>query len=140
VVAALAAPWTDGRCDTPADSTLRTAPPPAAAASLEHGLTIGRLAALGFENLSLDRGTAVPVVAFENRRYRHSAEAFGYLVAESGGPVVAIERRLGLEAAAITVEGPADRPRFHVRYPPTAISRRCRPDRSRAAPRAASTC
>ena len=88
--------------------TSTAAPPPGTAA---------RVAALGFENVSVDLDRAHPLVAFENRRYRHTAQALGLIHRQLGQPVTVIERRLGLPVAAITTEGPADRPTFKVRYP-----------------------
>ena len=63
-----------------------------------------RLVKAGLENITVsDDGRRV---AFENRRYRHSATALGLIAKAANGPVLAFERRLGLPAAAI--ELPAD--------------------------------
>lgn len=67
------------------------------------------LEGLGLENVTVDPGGRA--VAYENRRYRHSAEARG-LVAERlrpspQTPLSCFERRLGLVAAAIVDTGAA---------------------------------
>jgi hypothetical protein len=58
-------------------------------------------------------------VAFENRRYRHSATALGLISRAVGGPVVAFERRLGLVSAAVRDPGDGTAP-SQVRYPSDA--------------------
>lgn len=70
----------------------------------------------GFENVTVDGG-ATPRVGFENRRYRHTAQAIGLIEGTAGRRVDAYERRLGLTSAEITVDGTRDQPRFRVRYP-----------------------
>ena len=97
-----------------ADSSQATsqggAGPPAA-------LTVGQVTDLGFENVQVDSLGGTLRVGFENRRYRHSADCVGTLERAAGGRVQAVERRLGLASAAISVTGPAEHPRFHVTYP-----------------------
>lgn len=73
---------------------------------------------LGLENLNAD--TTRGVLAYENRRYRHAVEALGHVHLEAGTGVVALERRLGLNVAALTLEGAGDDARFRVRYPSDA--------------------
>jgi hypothetical protein len=62
---------------------------------------------LGLENASVD--PAAPSLAYENRRYRHSAEARGLAMARMAptarAPVTVFERRFGLDAAAIVDTG-----------------------------------
>ncbi len=105
---------------TPADS-LPAAPPGDAQAApstaeLDQRLALV-LAGLGFENVSVAPGDRA--VSFENRRYRHSAEARGRAAAQvepaTGTPATFFERRLGMVAAAVVDTGggvPAT-----VRYP-----------------------
>jgi Exopolysaccharide biosynthesis protein YbjH len=57
---------------------------------------------LGLEQVGVSARGDSQIVAFENRRYRHSAEALGRLSAACGPGVVFRERRLGLESAAFT--------------------------------------
>lgn len=76
----------------------------------------------GFENISSAPG-APAAVSYENRRWRHSAEALGRLRRavptgdSTGTPFVAFERRLGLVAAAIRPIESGGRTRFEVHYP-----------------------
>ena len=71
---------------------------------------------LGFENLTVDSLATPPRIAYENRRFRHSADAYGWL--ERGNPsFVAFERRLGMVAASIERDGAGPDARFVVRYP-----------------------
>lgn len=79
------------------------------------------LEGLGLENLTVD--PAGRAAAYENRRYRHSAEARGLaaarLIPSPARPVSFFERRLGLVAAAIVDTGsgvPAA-----VRYPSDGV-------------------
>ncbi len=62
---------------------------------------------LGLENVTLD--LPARAVAYENRRYRHSAEARAWAAARLGPsvgePVTFFERRLGLVAAAVVDSG-----------------------------------
>ncbi len=102
LIAALVAPSSAGRA-TASDAAI---PPPAAVQAVDFGL----------ENVSADSLDGVPRIAFENRRYRHTVDVLGRL--QSGpGPLVAIERRLGLAAAAVTVQGQGDSTAYRVRYP-----------------------
>ena len=74
---------------------------------------------LGLENVTVDRTSSPPGLAYENRRFRHSADAYGWL--ERGGEsFIAFERRLGMVAASIERSGPGDDARFIVRYPTDA--------------------
>ncbi len=72
---------------------------------------------LGFENVTLDASTQPPSLAYENRRYRHSADALGWIM-RGGDSFIAYERRLGMVAASIERTGAigAGAP-FRVRYP-----------------------
>jgi exopolysaccharide biosynthesis protein YbjH len=104
-LAALAAPRSGA--SAPADSLGAPAdslPPPPAARSQALPLA---LTGLGFENVSV--GPDERAVAFENRRYRHSAEARGRIAAEVHpsitAPVTFFERRLGKVAAAVVDTG-----------------------------------
>ena len=74
---------------------------------------------LGFENVTVDR-TASPLrIAYENRRFRHSADAYGWL--ERGGEsFIAFERRLSMVAASIERAGNGPDAKFVVRYPSDA--------------------
>jgi len=58
----------------------------------------------GLENITVSEDGRR--VAFENRRYRHSATALGVIAAAAKRPLLVFERRLGLAAAAIEI--PAD--------------------------------
>lgn len=74
------------------------------------------LTGLGLENASAD--DSARVVAYENRRYRHVNEARARVAAAYGAsaasPLVVVERRLGLAAAAIGDTGAAA---ARVRFP-----------------------
>lgn len=72
---------------------------------------------LGLENVAADSALGTPVVAFENRRYRHSLDALGWLDHAVAQPYTAIERRLGVSTAAITRMGSGDSERFLLRFP-----------------------
>lgn len=71
---------------------------------------------LGLENVGYDRADG-PRLAFENRRFRHTMDVLGRIRRETGAPFTAVERRFGLVAAAVDVEGDPDHPRIRVRYP-----------------------
>ncbi len=92
-----------------AGSTAAAAPLPADSLTL-------RLRQLGLENLGVAAGPG-GAVAYENRRYRHSAEALGRVHAAAGERRPAIERRLGMAAAAILAPGAGPGGHFRVRYP-----------------------
>lgn len=85
--------------------------------------------ATGFENVGVRTAGDTLRAAFENRRYRHSARALGVVAAATGERAVWVERRLGLEMAAVR-RAPASAPgwierfagvradsAFRVRYP-----------------------
>ena len=93
------------------DANQPGAHPAPAAASTERALIDA-----GLENVTVggDRGT---LVAYENRRYRHSAEALGVARRAAGQPILAFERRHGLAAAAIEADDRTVPLRFHVLYP-----------------------
>jgi Exopolysaccharide biosynthesis protein YbjH len=59
------------------------------------------LTRLGLENVGVARDSLLRV-GFENRRYRHSAEAFGRIARSAAEPCVVFERRAGLPAAEVT--------------------------------------
>ncbi|MBI1799070.1 MAG: YjbH domain-containing protein [Candidatus Eisenbacteria bacterium] len=70
----------------------------------------------GLENVTAQAGVP-PGVAFENRRYRHSAEALAIVRAATGRPLLAFERRRGLVVAAIGTDERDSLARFRVHYP-----------------------
>lgn len=90
---------------------------PAPAESTSRGIPAASLEGLRLENVTLDFATRS--VAYENRRYRHSAEARGLVAARlapsAREPVTFFERRLGLVAAAAVDTG--DGVPAAVRYP-----------------------
>jgi hypothetical protein len=103
------------------------APPARPASAAPSAAEVSR--ATGFENVSVRGGDDTLQVAFENRRYRHSAQAFGVLAAVTGERATWVERRLGLEMAGVrrvpagapgwierTFGAPADSS-FQARYP-----------------------
>ena len=59
------------------------------------------LLALGMQNVTVGSAGGRPEATFENRRFRHSADALGSIARLTGGSWVAVERRLGLPVAAI---------------------------------------
>ena len=59
----------------------------------------------GFENVSADSGAGTPILAFENRRYRHPLDALGHLNREITVPYIAVERRLLWALALATPMG-----------------------------------
>jgi len=76
---------------------------PACGAPAEESAS-GRLLGLRLENVSEADSAGDLRVGYENRRYRHAAEALGLVEGALGTPVTAFERRLGLTAAAIRLE------------------------------------
>src|SRR5438552_322169 len=74
---------------------------------------------LGLENVTVDRSGPQERIAYENRRFRHSADAYGWL-ARGGESFVGYERRLGMVAASIERQGAGPAARFRVRYPSDA--------------------
>jgi len=97
----------------PADSAA-TAPRDSTATGIDAPAIATRLLALGFENVGV-RAESLSL-AYENRRYRHSAEALGLAHAAAGLPAPAFERRLGMVAARLAVADSGGT-RFSVRYP-----------------------
>lgn len=100
-------PW----CPTLALAALLSLPGPSRAAGPDSlpdagagapGAAAAAVAGLGLENVTVAPGGGV---AFENRRYRHSAEARGRAVSAlavpAGTAITFFERRLGLVAAAV---------------------------------------
>ena len=75
-----------------------------------------RLVDRGLENATAGPGDTLRV-AYENRRYRHSAEALGHARAAAGRPLLAFERRHGLIAAAIATAQNDSLAPFQVLYP-----------------------
>ena len=71
---------------------------------------------LGLENVTVDRTTSPIRIAYENRRYRHSADAYGW-ISRGGESFIAFERRLGMVAASIERSGSGPDSGFIVRYP-----------------------
>lgn len=77
----------------------------------------GALTGVGLENVTVEAGDTLKV-AYENRRFRHAADALGVARARSGAGVLFFERRLGMVAGAIGVTaGDDSAPRFHVHHP-----------------------
>ncbi len=75
-----------------------------------------RLADRGLENVTARAGHTL-LVAYENRRCRHSAEALGQAWVAAGGPLLAFERRRGLIVAAIATSPNDSLAPFRVLYP-----------------------
>ena len=73
----------------------------------------------GLENVTVLPNAGIGI-AFENRRYRHSAEAFGRARAATSLPLLMGERRLGLLVAAIQLPDTGTKERFRVLYPSDA--------------------
>jgi len=83
-----------------ADRSALPEPTPAAERDLPRGAA-GLLLGLRLENVAVADSAAGARVTYENRRYRHSAEALGRVEGALGVQVTAFERRLGLTAAAL---------------------------------------
>ena len=82
----------------------------------------GLLLGLRLENVAVaDSGTGARV-SYENRRYRHSAEALGRVEGALGTPITAFERRLGLTAAALRHERESGPVQLALNLPPDAPS------------------
>lgn len=101
---------------------------PAAGLAYENPIDPGPALRHGFENVEATTIGDAPFIAFENRRFRHTAYAVGLLHAEYGGHTTVLERRLGLDVAAIRANpraagflarlvGQRDSVRFEVHYP-----------------------
>ncbi len=88
-------------------------PAPAAAESLLD---------LGLENVAVAPGDSAPGAAYENRRWRHSAEALGRVQRALGPEVTGFEERLGLTAAALRRETERGRDVVQLDLPPGAPS------------------
>lgn len=73
----------------------------------------------GLENVTVEPGKGLQI-AYENRRYRHSAQVLGIVRVAAGEPVLVGERRLGLMAAALQPLELGDRDEFKVLYPSDA--------------------
>jgi len=80
------------------------------------------LVRLGFENVAVGGTQAELRVAYENRRWRHSAEALGRVEAALGTSVTGFEERLGLTAAAVRRETEPGPDRVELDVPPDAPS------------------
>src|SRR6185295_939053 len=78
---------------------------------------VARLA--GFENVTVERGSGLLRVAYENRRFRHSADALGW-IERGGDSLIAFERRFGATAAAILPPAPRSEAPFRILYPSDA--------------------
>jgi hypothetical protein len=65
--------------------------------------SVGALVAAGFVNVAVRDSAGRLTVAYENRRWRHSAEAYGRASVALGVPFTAVEERLGLPVAAIRI-------------------------------------
>ena len=104
-----------------ADQRAEQEPTRAAERDLPPGAA-GLLLGLRLENVAVaDSGTGARV-AYENRRYRHSAEALGRVEGALGMPITAFERRLGLTAAALWHERESGPVRLALNLPPDAPS------------------
>ena len=106
------------------DTTFESPPPAAPDTTVESrsGVAsdslVARLLEAGLENLTVSADGHV--VAYENRRYRHSATALGLVAGAAQGPVTAIERRLGLASMAVEIPGDTTFP-SHVLHPTSAF-------------------
>lgn len=78
------------------------------------------LRSLGFENVTVPSGEAdtsgIQTLAYENRRYRHSATELGLVSHSIARPTRVFARRLGMTSAAIEIPADGSRP-SHVVYP-----------------------
>jgi hypothetical protein len=109
---------------SPPDTTASTeAPAPAASLEAKSAATMADdLAQLGFENITVPPAGAVadtsgmPSVAYENRRYRHSATELGLVSHQVGAPLRVFARRFGMTSAAIEIPGDGSIP-TRVVYP-----------------------
>ena len=72
---------------------------------------------LGLENVAADSGSGTPILAYENRRYRHPLDALGRLDLGIGVPFIAMERRLGMPAAAVASERGGEAAKFRLLFP-----------------------
>lgn len=102
------------------------APPPAPAAestAAEERRTIGSieraLLDAGLENVTVEPGKGLQI-AYENRRYRHSAFVLGIARAAADQPVLVGERRFGMIAAALQPLELGEKDEFKVLYPSDA--------------------
>jgi hypothetical protein len=78
-----------------------------------------RLMDRGLENVTARSGDTL-LVTYENRRYRHSAEALGQAREAAGRPLLAFERRRGLTVAAVATSPGDSLAPFRVLYPSDA--------------------
>ena len=79
---------------------------------------LGRaLVSSGLENIRVVAAGESVHVAYENRRYRHSADALGVVRGNSASPFLAFERRLDMDVAAIEIDLADARRPFRVQYP-----------------------
>jgi Exopolysaccharide biosynthesis protein YbjH len=101
-----------------ADSLSAESPATPSAAWVGAAAAAESLGALGFENVTTSDsgGTAIPRVAYEDRRYRHAATELGLVSRALGGGVTVFERRLGLTSAALEIPPDGSLP-THVIYP-----------------------
>ena len=74
---------------------------------------------VGLENVTVLPSAGIGI-SFENRRYRHSAEAFGHARAATNLPLLMGERRLGLLVAAVHLPDSGTGARFRALYPSDA--------------------
>lgn len=88
----------------------------AAAADAVPDSLAGALTGLGLENVGVGPDS-VPRVGYENRRFRDPTTALGRVARVTGVPFAAVERRMGLPAAAILVAGDSASPHFEIGYP-----------------------
>jgi exopolysaccharide biosynthesis protein YbjH len=97
---AQAQPYADSTA-TPPDSSAKSAPSGSGAAAISAPDVASQLREAGLENLAVERTPEALRVRYENRHFRHTAEALGAIHRVSREPVVAFEERYGLTAAAI---------------------------------------
>ena len=98
---------------------LAALPPPTAHPATDRANTTlaAAAAALGLENVRAWSPAGRPQVAYENRRWRHSAEAFGRVERAAGGPITGFEQRSGVTAAALRTVIEPGRVHHRVDYP-----------------------
>ncbi len=94
----------------------------AAQATTGSSAPAARLVSIGLENVAVADTGRVPDAAYENRRWRHSAEALGRVERALGSDVTGFEERLGLVAAALSRETEPGRDVVELDVPPGAPS------------------
>lgn len=95
---------------------LAMTPSAASAASVPADSLADRLLRLGLENVGVVPASP-PRLGYENRRYRHPAEALGRIAREARGPFEAVELREGMPAVTVTPYEEPGPSRLRVDYP-----------------------